>query len=854
MSLQRVNIDQGWCFKDSKDPNSAYLPVAQFPSSIHLDLQHHGKIPDPFLDRNESQVQWVGEEEWSYRTSFQAPPKDSRRRSRAELVFEGIDTCATIYLNGTAIQKTDNMFIAYRVDVTDQLREDNELRLEFESTWRVGKLLEQNAEQKPLFCFNGDSSRLQVRKAQYHYGWDWGPTFLTCGPWRPIYLEIFQARISELTIKVDVHDSLSSARVYVSAEVTGPEHQLSVKFELLEPGGKLIAEQTTTPDQSSSTLAKFDLTNPQLWYPNGNGAQPLYAVRVSCLCLRDSSALCTSVKRFGVRRVELVQRSLDEQPGTTFFFRINNLPIFCRGSDWIPADSFLPRITIEKYRRCVSLAAAGNQNMIRIWGGGIYEDEAFYDACDESGIMIWQDFMLACGAYPATTEFLKQIEAEAVFNVKRLRHHPSIVLWCGNNEDHMFADRFPDAYNPDDHNPENWLKTKWPGRIIYDKILKEICAKHHPEVPYHPGSPWGGRPSNDPTAGDTHSWGVWMKALEQYPYQYYPKLSGRFVSEFGVKSWPCVKTLESFITEPGERFPQSRTMDAHSKSASQTPWAGDHRNLALYMWENVRYGRSLGQFTYASQLVQAEAMTFAFAGWRRLWRGPGREECSGALVWQFNDCWPVMSWSLLDYHLRPKLAYYTVKRALSPISVGVSRDEIELSRRDPVTRVHIDKELQMTVWGSNLTTTPHSVTLLLQIFHIRTGHLLWSKTTSVDLPANQSTDLLTIPYPIPSPEDSIVAARLLDPIAHQTLSRFADWPQPLRYLDLPRPHIDVRVDGDEVRISSELPVKGVELRIDDDGVMWEDNCLDLMPGDERVIHVHNLRGRTVGLMHLGIAE
>ncbi len=329
--------------------------------------------------------------------------------------------------------------------------------------------------------------------------------------------------------------------------------------------------------------------------------------------------------------VQLIQRPLKNgKPGTTFFFQINGIPIFCCGADWIPADSFLPRITPDKYREWVRFAAEGNHNMIRIWGGGVYEDDSFYAAADELGIMIWHDFMLGCGSYPVTKDFLSQIEAEAVFNIRLLDHHPCIVLWCGNNEDHMFADRYPSGYDPDDLDPENWLKTRWPARIIYDKILPEICAKHCPEIPYHPGSPWGGRPSNDPTVGDVHAWGVWMKALEMYPYQYYPQLAGRFVSEFGVKSYPDLRTLEGVLTDPSERHPQSRSMDAHGKGASKTPWAQDYRHIALYMFENLRAGHTLPLYVYASQLVQAEAMSVAYVSWRRLWRG---EE--GRMCWRF---------------------------------------------------------------------------------------------------------------------------------------------------------------------------------------------------------------------------
>jgi beta-mannosidase len=575
-----------------------------------------------------------------------------------------------------------------------------------------------------------------------------------------------------------------------------------------------------------------------------------------------SGSLATASKRIGLRRIELVQRPLkDNKPGTSFFFRINGTSVFSCGADWIPADSFLPRITKEKFRSWVKFAARGNHNMIRIWGGGVFEDSSFYDTCDELGVMIWHDFMLGCGSYPVTKEFLAQIEKETVFNIKLLDHHPSIVLWCGNNEDHMFADRYPSGYDPNDANPDNWLKTRWPARIIYDKILPELCKKYSPEIPYHPGSPWGGRPSNDPTVGDIHSWGVWMKALEMYPYQYYPKLSGRFVSEFGVKSYPSVRTLLSVITDPAEQHPQSRTMDAHGKSASKTPWAGDFRNIALYMFENLRHGYTLPQYAYASQLVQAEAMSFAYASWRRLWRGEGREECAGALCWQLNDCWPCVSWSLGDYHLRPKAAFYTIKRALAPLTVGIAREEIETSRKDDLTRVHVHKETRLQVWASNLTITSATVDLEVRAIEVSSGKEIWEQRKSaITLAANQSTELIDIEFPIPveSRGTTIVASRLLDPENGTIIARFVDWPQPLRHIALPKPEISLTVEGDQIRASSSRPVKALQLSLregdkDEDNVEWDDNFIDLVPGDEQIIHAPGLDGQKVEFLHLGIA-
>ncbi|KAH8799791.1 glycoside hydrolase family 2 protein [Xylogone sp. PMI_703] len=842
MALKRIPIDSDWAFRQANKPDSSFLPTAQFPAAIHLDLMHHGIIPDPFLDTNATKIQWIGEEEWLYRTKFRAPTRDSNT-TKFKLIFEGLDTHTTISLNSKEILKTENMYIEYGIDVTDQIKpeEENELQVLFHSTFIIGKKLEKEAKEKPLFFHNGDSSRLQVRKAPYSYGWDFTPTFLTCGPWRPIYLDCYTARLTEFATVPIVAEDLSSANIKIEAEVEGSgmdklQVQISVSFTTEEPH---VAK------------TNFDISNPELWWPAGNGSQPLYQVNATVLSA-DGTSLCTNSKRIGLRRVQLIQRPLQKEPGKTFFFEINNTPIYSRGANWTPADVFLPRITPKVYRKWVELVVHGNQNMIRIWGGGVYEDQAFYDACDELGIMIWHDFMLACGSYPATPKFLKTIEEEAVYNVRRLRSHPSIVLWCGNNEDHMFADKYNAQYDYDDHNPENWLKTNWPARYIYDKLLPDICEAEIPEIPYHNGSPWGGSSASDPTVGDVHAWDVWMKASLQYPYQWYYKISGRFVSEFGLKSYPSVKCISEYVTDPHERYPQSRILDYHLKASSKSTWAKDYRTVALYIQENFRIGKSLEKWVYGSQLSQAEAMHFAFSGWRRLWKGPGHEENAGSLVWVLNDVWPSVSWSLADYKVRPKPSFFSIKRSLAPIIVCANRVEVEVSRPNEYTESYIVREERLQVWGSNFTTKIEEYELLLQKIRVSTGEILWEKSTVVSLPENRSTELFDEKIDEVESQTVLVSAKLLRD--GNVVSRFLDWPQPLKYLDLPRADgIAVRVENDEVHVSSPVPIKGLVLETDDDEVEFSDNCIDLSPKEEQIIHAKGLRGRPVSFMHLAIA-
>lgn len=494
-SRKVVPMDKNWQFKQADDDSAKFLPVAQFPTNVHLDLLHHKLIPDPYIGKNELDVQWIGEKAWIYRTSFSSPKIE--QGSKAVLAFDGLDTFATVVLNGDRVLVSDNMFTPERVDVTKTVKEgENELVITFDSAYLRGwKEVEKYPEHK-WGCWNGDNSRLAVRKAQYEFGWDWGPVLNTCGPWRPVNLEIYESRLSDLYFDTDVEKDLKSATVIAHARVEGTANKVRFDVSL---NGENVASETVTGH--GDIQAPFHISSPSLWYPVRYGKQPLYTVKATLLSDKDDK-IDTVTKKIGLRRAELIQRELDGQPGTSFFFQVNNIPIYCGGSDWIPADNFLPRISRQRYYDWVKLVADGNQLMIRVWGGGIYEDQAFYDACDEYGVLVWQDFMFGCGNYPAHPEILKSIKREAEENVKLLRHHPSIVIWAGNNEDYQYQESSGLTYDYDNKDAESWLKTDFPARYIYEKVLAEVCAELIPATYYHFGSPWGGgRPTSDPTVG-----------------------------------------------------------------------------------------------------------------------------------------------------------------------------------------------------------------------------------------------------------------------------------------------------------------------------------------------------------------
>lgn len=655
-------------------------------------------------------------------------------------------------------------------------------------------------------------------------------------------MEVYESHIADLWTTVEVDDSLSTAKVHAYVKTEGEAEK--VTFQLSLDGNETLTAEATINDNRAEAVIVVE--KPELWYPVRYGKQPLYTLKATLL--DDNEEADTSSKKIGLRKAELVQDPLIDQPGTSFYFRINNIPVFCGGSDWIPADNFIPRISKERYYDWVKLVADGNQFMIRVWGGGIYEEQAFYDACDELGILVWQDFMFGCGNYPAWPEMLDSIKREAEENVKMLRHHPSIVIWAGNNEDYQYQESENLTYDPEDKNPENWLKTDFPARYIYEKTLADVCKELIPDTYYHFGSPWGGKDTRDPTIGDIHQWNVWHGTQEKY--QNFDKLGGRFVSEFGMQAFPSIKTIDGFLPEgknDPDRYPQSSTVDFHNKAD------GHERRIALYLVENMRYGPDpIEQFIYSTQLMQAECLASAYRLWKREWRGPGKEYCAGALVWQINDCWPVTSWAICDYYLRPKHAYYTVKREMAPISIGMTRREHK-HPKNKYTRVDIDTSIKIEGWGSNLQLEDLTVDCILKAWDVETGKETHSETVAAGkvLPANRSTEIYSMDVPVSQPDQGLEARTVVASYLVQDgkqIARYVNWPEPLKYLHLQKPKqlkAELSEDAKSVFISAEVPVKGVALESEDDAVRFDDNLIDIVPGEVVTVGVKGATASTV---------
>ena len=466
------------------------------------------------MDLNELDVEWIGESRWAYRTKLDVP--NMAPGAKAVLIFEGLDTFAEVRLDDKIILESDNMFLSHEVDITSFATSKGPLRLEieFDSALLRGRELEKLHPEHRFLAHNGETGRLAVRKAQYHWGWDWGPILMTAGPWRPIHLDIFAARVVDHWLESTVSNDLKSVEVVAFARSDCPPG-CAVNFSLALDG-EVIHSQEAVIGQKGHSEAKFEIQHPALWYPRGYGAQSRYKLCTSIHYngqILDSHTKCTSF-----RKVELMQEKDDI--GESFFFRINSIDVFCGGSCWIPADSLLPNIAEQRYREWLQLMVDANQVMVRIWGGGIYEDDCFYDICDELGLLVWQDFMFGCGSYPVWPELLDSIQKEAVQNVRRLRHHPCIVIWAGNNEDYQIQEEYNLDYDPQDKNPGSWLKTNFPARYIYEHLLPEVVAAESPSVPYWPASPFSrGKNTADPTIGDIHQWNGKL-ALPAHPILY----------------------------------------------------------------------------------------------------------------------------------------------------------------------------------------------------------------------------------------------------------------------------------------------------------------------------------------------
>ncbi|MFF9219786.1 glycoside hydrolase family 2 protein [Streptomyces viridosporus] len=617
---QVTPLTDGWSLREA-DGSGRPLP-AVVPGCVHTDLLAAGLIPDPFLGRNETEVAWVGRRDWTYETELAAGPG---AHERTDLVFDGLDTVAEILLDGRPLGRVRNMHRSYRFDVTGT---SGRLAVRFASAYdeaeavrgRLGERPGAYAEPYPY-----------VRKMACSFGWDWGPTLVTAGIWRPVRLEHWStARIARVRPLVTVEGGTGRVELAVEVERTRTEAPLAVEAAV---GGVRARAEI---GEARGTV-RLEVPDARLWWPRGYGEQPLYDVELTLL--HGERALDVWRRRIGFRTVEL-----DTSPdahGTGFTLVVNGERLFARGVNWIPDDVFPSRITRERYRRRLEQAAGAGVDLVRVWGGGIYESEDFYDACDELGLLVWQDFPFACAAYPEEQPLRGEVEAEARENVVRLMPHPSLVLWNGNNEN-LWGFR--------DWDWEPGLAGDSWGEGYYLGVLPRVVAELDPTRPYTAGSPWSGswlHHPNDPAHGTHHSWEVWNRA-DHADYRLHVP---RFVAEFGWQAPPAYATLRRAL--PGEELaPDSPGMLHHQKAEDGNGKL--ERGLARHF--AVPTG-DFDRWHYLTQVNQARAVAAGIEHWRSHW-----PVCAGTVLWQLNDCWPVTSWAAIDGDGREKPLYHELRR------------------------------------------------------------------------------------------------------------------------------------------------------------------------------------------------
>jgi len=784
------------------------------PGDVHRALVAAGRIADPYYDRNEELCAWMEDREWWYRLRFTGVAEPVKIGERLHLIFHGLDTYATIWLNGVELGRHANMFTPASFDVTDLARAgDNTLAILFDRPLAHLQALD------GIEPWGHSPERIPLRKAQYGYGWDWGPRLPTIGVWRPIELKherqavIDGLHVTTLEIEREARRAALAARVEVQSfahpgaltarvQVVGPDGTLST-------GGDLVLDSDAV--ERSGTLY-LTVEQPRLWWTHDRGEPALYTVHVT---LEDEDRILDRYEtRVGIRTVELDQSPDQQERGARFFrFVLNGVPLFAKGANWIPADSFIGSLADDRYAMLLEQARAGRMNMLRVWGGGVYEHDAFYDLCDRLGLLVWQDFMFSCAPYPDNDEsFVTEVAAEARYQVRRLRNHASLALWCGNNENQWL------------HNQRYWDRPEYavPGTRLYSETLPATVAREDGRTPYWPGSPFGGDDDNSMEDGDVHDWYVWHGSFprhfnerprsentpEAVSFTRYADNTGRFISEFGMHAAPVLETLRRVIP-PDQLYHHSAAMDHHNKDTPKDK--GDNLMLSVT-------GRpdTLDAYIDDSMIAQAEGLKFGVEHFRR--RTP---HCSGTLVWQFNDCWPVLSWSVVDYYGVGKAGFYYLKRAYASVLASF--------------KALPDGSLELWLTNDTDTRVEDSATVRLGAFD---GAIVREERYTVDVAARtsrsiqrwESGDLQGAP-------DRYLWVTADNGRFEANRHLFAA----IKDVRRTRPAIDIRVEAIDphvVRVELFTPAYAyfVHLLAPDPSTRFSDNYLDLPPGERVVVH------------------
>ncbi len=823
---QTYVLDKGWEFSQA---GSNEWMSARVPGTVHQDLLDHGRLPDPFYGMNEQKVQWVEKEDWLYRTVFTVTA-DQLKSDAAWLTFEGLDTYADVYLNGSLLLKADNMFVGHKLAVKDVLREgENRLMIRFRSP------VEETAPQWDTDGFNypadNDHSekRMSVytRKAPYSYGWDWGIRLATSGIWRPVKLTFcngaaiddFFVRQQEVTEQVAKVDNQLEINNVTS---TPKEAQVKVVYAYGEQADTLTRTVVLQPGKNSLSMPAW-IEKPHLWMPNGWGDPALYTFTATVSV--DGKEVASREEAIGLRSIRVVME--DDKDGKSFYFEVNGKPMFAKGSNYIPGDALLPNMTGERYARLFEDIRAANMNMVRVWGGGIYEDDRFYEEADRNGILVWQDFIFACTTYPHDPTFLKRVSEEAVYNMRRLRNHASLAMWCGNNEiyEGMRYWGWKDKYSP-----VVWKEMTEGYDVLFRQLLPELVEANDPGRFYMHGSPYEanwGRPESWKIA-DSHNWGTWYG---QKPFESLDTEIPRFMSEYGFQAFPEMKTIRMFAS-PEDYELESPVMNAHQKAS-----IGNFlikKTMALY----YKVPEKFEDLIYAGLILQGKGMRHGIEAHRR-----HRPYCMGSLPWQLNDSWPVVSWSSIDYYGNWKAMHYQIRRAFAPVLVDAIKEGNNLSYYIMSDRL-TDEELTLNLELMDFNGKVYRKQKVDGLLPANTSKLFYQEPVEQALAGRDSAT--TFMHMVVKSKKGEVLSDEIYYFAHpkdQLLPK-----TPLQWqVKQKKGYCEVTVKADKLArdIFIEVPVQGVR---------FSDNFFDLLPGQKKKVIITSPDGKSLDHLQVTVHQ
>jgi len=805
---------------------------AEVPGDVYHDLLREGEIEDPFVEDNELDVQWVGETDWAFETTIEVD-EDALVHDEHRLVFEGLDTVAEVTVNGEVVGSSDNMHRRYEFDVGHALAAgENEVAVAFTSP------VEYAAERAAAYPYDVRSIEFPVeqphrnfiRKAQCHFGWDWGTCLPTMGIWRDVELVSFsEPRITDVAVGQDhrvdgeeaAGDGERTVDLQVDLRVEAPaagDYDATLRID--EDDVQAATTESVSLDAGvSEPSVSLTVEDPELWWPAGHGDQPLYDLGVELAPVSDGDTVAdAATERIGFREIELVREPDGDasEPGESFGFEVNGQPVYSKGANWIPTDGIPTRVDDTDYERLLSDAVEANMNTIRIWGGGIYERDAFYETCDELGLLVWQDFMFACALYPSDDGFLDTVAAEAEYQVRRLASHPSIAVWCGNNEnEEMLREWIGEGHEEYDTYAEDY-------DALYLDTLGPIAERVDPDDrAFWPASPHSSSPEilpNDNSEGDVHFWDVWFSGK---PFSAYLDAEPRFASEFGYQSFPSIETL-SDVLEPADMNPTAPLMEHHQRNP------GGNGRILQRMVDHFRVPFDMGDFVYLSQVQQGLAIETAIEHWRRI-----KPHCGGTIYWQLNDMWQVASWSSIEYGGRWKALQHMTRRFYAPVLVSIAAVDED---GDPIGRDEEPDAVQVWVTSDEPNALEGDVEITAETFD---GEILHEETVAADVDARESAVVATL-----DPEELGAEGEPVDP---STILLRAEYTGPedsftkhevldvYKRLELPDVDLDVSVDGDTVTVAADAAALYVRLDPGELSGHFSDNFFHLAAGEDRTV-------------------